>query len=67
MPGNPTWDTNVDVTLESYEYEDDAEEMLDIKVSIELKQYKKFGTKKVKVQERERCAATMWTRQNEGL
>ena len=47
--GNPTWDTNVDVTLESYEYEDDAEEMLDIKVSIELKQYKKFGTKKVKV------------------
>lgn len=39
----------MDVTLESYEYEDDAEEMLDIKVSIELKQYKKFGTKKVKV------------------
>lgn len=47
--GNPTWDTSMDVTLEEYETKEDAEELFDIIVSVELKQYIKFGTKRVKV------------------
>lgn len=45
----PLWDTSMNVTLENYEIVEDAEELFDVVVSIELKQYVKFGAKKVKV------------------
>lgn len=47
--GNPKWDTSMNVSLEDYEIKEDAEELFDTIVSIELKQYKKFGVRGVKV------------------
>ncbi len=46
---NPTWDTSMNVTLESYKLDEEAENGLDVVIPVELKQYVKYGTKKVKV------------------
>ena len=43
--GKMLFDTNMKVSLESYEIKEDAEEGFDVIVSVKLKQYKEFGTK----------------------
>lgn len=50
MPnGKILFDTNMTVSMESYTITENVNEGFDFKVSIKLKQYKHFGTKKVKV------------------
>ena len=44
-----TWDTNLTVVLEDFEITEDASEGDDVLVDINLKQYKSYGTKTVKV------------------
>lgn len=48
---NELFDTNMLVTLEDYEIKDDAEEGFDIRVSINLKQYRPFSTKTISLKE----------------
>lgn len=48
--GTPLFNTNIKVSLEEYEINEDAEEGFDIILSIKLKQYKSFGTKKCKIE-----------------
>lgn len=48
--GQPLFDSNVKVSLEDYEIQEDAENGLDITVSINLKMYVPFGTKKLLLQ-----------------
>lgn len=43
--GRFLFDTNMKVSLESYEIKEDAKEGFDVVVSIKLKQYKDYGTK----------------------
>ena len=43
------FDTNMKVSLEDYSIKEDSKEGFDVVVSIKLKQYKSFGTKKCKV------------------
>lgn len=43
--GKMLFDTNMKVSLESYEIKEDAKQGFDVVVSIKLKQYKDFGTK----------------------
>lgn len=50
--GQFMWDNSMEVTLENYEVTESAEELFDIVVSIELKQYVKFGVKRVKVKKK---------------
>lgn len=45
--GSLLFDTNMTVSLEDYSIEEDAEEGFDVKVSINLKQFRPFGTKKL--------------------
>ncbi len=47
--GDLLFDTNIKVTLEEYEIKEDAENGFDIEVSISLKQYRDYGTKKLVV------------------
>lgn len=47
--GSSLFDTSLDVTLESYTVIEDAKEGFDIKVSIELKEYRAYGVTTVKV------------------
>lgn len=48
--GTPLFNTNIKVSLEEYEINEDAEEGFDVILSIKLKQYKPFGTKKIKIE-----------------
>lgn len=45
--GDSFFDTDIDVTLESYKIVDDAGQGLDVTVSVELKQYVHYGTQTV--------------------
>ncbi len=45
--GSSLFHSNLTVSLEDYEFSDDAEEGLDIVVSVELKQYRAHGTRRV--------------------
>ena len=47
--GDELFDTNIRVSLEDYQIDEDAGNGYDIKVSIKLKQYKSFGTKTVTI------------------
>jgi nucleoid-associated protein YgaU len=47
--GKMLFDTNMKVSLESYEIKEDAEQGFDVIVSIKLKQYKEYGTKTCKI------------------
>ena len=47
--GKMLFDTNMKVSLESYEIKEDAKQGFDVIVSIKLKQYREFGTKVCKV------------------
>lgn len=47
--GKLLFETNLKVSMEEYEIEEDAKNGLDIKVTIKLKQYKQYGTKEVKI------------------
>lgn len=48
--GVPLFNTDILVSLEDYTISESAEESFDIKVHIELKQYKPYGTKKLELQ-----------------
>lgn len=49
--GELMFDTNMTVSLEDYTIEEDQEELgMDVRVTINLKQYVAYGTKKLKVQ-----------------
>lgn len=43
--GKMLFDTNIKVSLESYDIKEDSKEGFDVTVSIKLKQYREFGTK----------------------
>ena len=47
--GKVLFNTNIKVSLEDYTIVEDASEGFDLKVTIALKQYRDYGTKKVKV------------------
>lgn len=47
--GNLLFDTNMKVTLEDYTIKEDAKEGFDLVVTVNLKQYRDFGTKSYKV------------------
>ncbi len=50
--GNLLFDTNLNVSLEEYQIDEDAKALgFDVKVTIKLKQYRPFGTKTVTVDE----------------
>lgn len=50
MPTNAVlFDTNMKVSLEDYKISEEAKEGFDIKVSINLKQYKEYSTKTMKI------------------
>lgn len=48
--GTPLFNTNIKVSLEAYEMQEDAEEGFDVILSIKLKQYKPYSTKKIKIE-----------------
>lgn len=60
--GTPLWNTDLTVSLESYEPDEDAAEGDDVKVSIELKKYVHFGTKKVKIKKKKSGKVTKKTK-----
>jgi len=47
--GKRLFDTNMKVSVESYNIDEDATNGLDVAVSLNLKQYKDFGTKTVRI------------------
>lgn len=47
--GKMLFDTNMKVSLESYEIKEDADQGLDVVVSVKLKQYRDYGTKTCKI------------------
>lgn len=47
--GNILFDTNMTVSLEEYDIEEDAKDGMDVKVSVKLKQFRGYGTKGVRV------------------
>ena len=47
--GDVLFDTNIKVSLEEYQIKEDAGDGFDVTVSIKLKQYKPYGTQKIKV------------------
>lgn len=47
--GTPLFGSNIKVSLESYTIKEDADEGTDVIVSIKLKQYRDYGTKKYKI------------------
>lgn len=59
--GNLLFDTNMTVSLEEYEIEEDANDGLDLEVTFKLKQYKAYGTKKVVIQQPTASASQMKT------
>lgn len=56
--GKDLVDTNMKVSLEDYKITESAAEGFDIKVSIKLKQYRDFGTKKVKIKMKDKKPKT---------
>ena len=56
--GSVLFYTNLKVSLEDYDIEDNASEGFDIKVTINLKQYKAYGTKKTNISAYVRKAAS---------
>lgn len=50
--GKVLFNTNIKVSLEDYKIKEDAGEGMDVIVSISLKQYKSYGTKKVKIKKK---------------
>lgn len=49
MQNRIMWDTNITVSLEDYKITENAEDVFDIRVEINLKQYVRYGTKKVTI------------------
>lgn len=47
--GKQMYNTNLTVSLEDYEFADDAKDGFDVKVKIKLKQFREYGTKIVQV------------------
>lgn len=47
--GKMLFDTNMKVSLESYDIKEDADQGFDVVVSVKLKQYREYGTKTCKV------------------
>lgn len=49
--GSPLFETNIKVSLEDYKIKEDAKEGFDIVVSISLKQFRDYGTKKLEIKQ----------------
>ena len=49
MQNRIMWDTNITVSLEEYEITESADDVFDVRVDIKLKQYIRYGTKKVTI------------------
>lgn len=47
VAGNKTWDTNLLMALEEFEFKEDADEGDDVLIDFTLKQYKEYGTVKL--------------------
>ncbi|MDE6111701.1 MAG: peptidoglycan-binding protein LysM, partial [Eubacterium sp.] len=47
--GKMLFDTNMKVSLESYDIKEDIEQGFDVTVSVKLKQYREYGTKTCKI------------------
>lgn len=47
--GDDLWDTSLDVTLEEYTINEDANDGFDVKVSVTLKEYVEYGVTRIKV------------------
>lgn len=63
MPsGKLLFDTNMTVSLEDYSIKEDAENGFDIVVSIKLKQYRQYGTKKLQIKADTKKATVQKTR-----
>lgn len=45
--GDIFWDTNLTVTLETYDIDEDAQDGADVVLNVQLKQYRYYGTKKI--------------------
>ena len=45
-PGEPLYDTSMQVTIESYEIIEDAEQGFDVKVKLSMKEYRDWSAKK---------------------
>ena len=48
--GKPLFDTNIKVSIEDYDIQENADDGLDVYVDVKLKQWRDYGTKTVKVQ-----------------
>lgn len=51
--GDSLWDTSLDVTLEEYTINEDANDGFDVKVSVTLKEYVEYGVTRIKVKEKD--------------
>lgn len=60
--GNSLFDTSLDVTLESYTVTEDAKEGFDVKVSIELKEYREYGVTTIKVKKDKKSSKSKVTK-----
>lgn len=47
--GEPLFDTNMTVSMEDYEIDENADNLYDVVINVNLKQYRKFGTKMIKI------------------
>lgn len=56
--GSLLFDTNMTVSLENYDIEEDAENGFDVKVPIRLKQFRPYGTKKLNIKKEPSKAPT---------
>lgn len=56
--GNVLYDTNMKVSLEDYEISEDADNGIDVNVSIKLKQYRDFGTKTCEIKMEQKKVST---------
>lgn len=57
--GSLLFDTNMTVSLENYTIDEDAENGFDIKVTISLKQFQPFGTKKLTIKSTQSSASNV--------
>lgn len=62
--GSRTWDTNINVALESYEIYESADEGDDVLVTFELKQYKEYGVKTLKTTSSSKPSTTSTSNKN---
>lgn len=62
--GSRTWDTNISMSLESYEIYESADEGDDVIITFELKQYKDYGVKTLKTTSSSKSNTTSTSNKN---